>query len=135
MNIDKKNLSWVGVDLDGTLAYYDGWHGHDHIGEPIRPMVALVRKLLDDGVKVKIFTARVSATSLAYGGVSRDAALKPIYEWSLRHLGRVLEVTCEKDCYLEKLYDDNAVPVIRNFGAAECTFLSAMRHAVPAKTK
>jgi len=25
---------WVGVDLDGTLAHYDGWKGADHIGEP-----------------------------------------------------------------------------------------------------
>jgi hypothetical protein len=28
---------WIGVDLDGTLAHYDGWKGIDHIGEPIKP--------------------------------------------------------------------------------------------------
>jgi hypothetical protein len=26
---------WVGVDLDGRLARYDGWQGASHIGEPI----------------------------------------------------------------------------------------------------
>ena len=26
---------WIGVDLDGTLARYDGWRGIDHIGEPM----------------------------------------------------------------------------------------------------
>ena len=25
----------IGVDLDGTLAKYDGWKGHNVIGEPI----------------------------------------------------------------------------------------------------
>ena len=94
-------------------------------------MVELVRKMLADGVRVKIMTARVSAVSLELGGVSREDALRPIYAWCLKHLGCVLEVTSEKDAYMEKLYDDNAVPVIRNFGCSECTFLSAMRHAVP----
>ena len=32
MNEDK---AWIGVDLDGTLARYDGWKGIEHIGEPI----------------------------------------------------------------------------------------------------
>ena len=26
---------WLGVDFDGTLAKYDGWQGHTHLGEPI----------------------------------------------------------------------------------------------------
>ncbi len=25
---------WIDVDLDGTLAQYDGWKGVAHIGEP-----------------------------------------------------------------------------------------------------
>lgn len=132
MNIEDER-AWVGVDLDGTLAYYERWEGHDRIGEPIAPMVELVRKMLADGVRVKVFTARVAAASLELGGVSRDDALRPIYAWCIRHIGQVLEVTSEKDAFMERLYDDSAVPVIRNFGCPECTFLSSVRHAVPGR--
>jgi hypothetical protein len=30
---------WIGVDLDGTLAFYDEWIGPEHIGAPIPGMV------------------------------------------------------------------------------------------------
>jgi hypothetical protein len=49
----------VAVDLDGTLAKDSGWKGPEHIGEPVKPMLDLVKKLLDDGEDVVIFTARV----------------------------------------------------------------------------
>lgn len=51
---------WHGFDLDGTLAVYDKWEGIDHIGEPIAPMVDLIRKMHESGEVVKILTARVS---------------------------------------------------------------------------
>lgn len=51
---------WYGFDLDGTLAKYDGWKGIDHIGEPVEPMVDLIRKMHDEGKVVKILTARVA---------------------------------------------------------------------------
>lgn len=42
---------WVGVDLDGMLAYYVGWKGADHIGPPILAMLdkdrGEYRKILD----------------------------------------------------------------------------------------
>ena len=47
---------WVGFDLDGTLAKYDGWKGIDHIGDPIKPMCDLIKKLHSDGKLVKILT-------------------------------------------------------------------------------
>ena len=40
---------WVGVDLDGTLAQYDGWKGVDHIGDPVPKMLERVRNWLADG--------------------------------------------------------------------------------------
>lgn len=52
---------WIGVDLDGTLAEYNGWQGIDHIGKPIPKMVNRVKKWLSEGVQVKIFTARLHA--------------------------------------------------------------------------
>ena len=50
---------WYGFDLDGTLAKYDGWKGFDHIGEPVKPMVDLIKRMHDEGKVVKILTARV----------------------------------------------------------------------------
>ncbi len=49
---------WIGVDLDGTLAHYDGWAGPESIGEPIPLMMARVREWLALGREVRIFTAR-----------------------------------------------------------------------------
>ena len=51
---------WYGFDLDGTLAVYDKWEGIDHIGEPVKPMVDLIKRMHAEGKVVKILTARVS---------------------------------------------------------------------------
>ena len=51
---------WIGVDLDGTLAYYDGWKGPEAIGEPIPRMVDRVLGWVNEGREVRILTARVS---------------------------------------------------------------------------
>lgn len=56
----EKGEGWYGFDLDGTLAKYDGWKGIDHIGEPVKPMVDLIKRMHDEGKVVKIMTARVS---------------------------------------------------------------------------
>lgn len=47
-------------DLDGTIAVYDTWQGIGHIGEPVKPMVDLIKKMHDEGKVVKILTARVA---------------------------------------------------------------------------
>lgn len=55
----KKNMAlggWIGVDLDGTLAEYTGWHGPGHIGPPIPKMLDRVKNWLAEGVDVRIFT-------------------------------------------------------------------------------
>ena len=51
---------WYGFDLDGTLAKYDKWEGIDHIGEPVKPMVDLIKRMHAEGKVVKILTARVA---------------------------------------------------------------------------
>ena len=38
---------WIGVDLDGTLAHYDGWKGIEHVGPPIPAMLARVKYWLE----------------------------------------------------------------------------------------
>ena len=51
---------WYGFDLDGTLAVYDKWEGIDHIGEPVKHMVDLIKRMHAEGKVVKILTARVA---------------------------------------------------------------------------
>jgi hypothetical protein len=117
---------WIGVDLDGTLAHYDGWKGIGHIGEPIAPMVARVKRWLADGQSVKIFTARVDGGEVAIsmgdanGVAHKDVTLVRLYieAWCLEHLGLVLPVTNVKDYAMIELWDDRAVQVITNTGEA-----------------
>ncbi len=97
---------WIGVDLDGTLAYYTSWQGPEHIGEPIAPMLARVQKWLADGREVRIFTARAN----------EPENIPYIQAWCLMHLGQVLPVTATKDYGMVVLYDDRCVRVITNTG-------------------
>jgi hypothetical protein len=90
-------VSWIGVDLDGTLATYDKWRGVDHIGDPIPPMIQRVREWIAGGQCVKIFTARMhghGTDDLAGGKVD---VLTPIQKWCKEHIGEVLPVTNIKD--------------------------------------
>ena len=106
-----KATGWIGVDLDGTLAYYDQWRGETHIGEPIPAMAERVKKWLSEGKEVRIFTARAWNT-----GVSGAIAILTIKDWAEKHFGQRLEVTCMKDYNMVELWDDRAVQVIPNTG-------------------
>ena len=101
---------WIGVDLDGTLAHYDGWRGEAHIGAPIPAMVERVRRWLAQGREVRIFTARVSHPDQV------DAAVEAIEAWCLEHIGVVLPITNAKDYEMIELWDDRAVQVVMNTG-------------------
>ena len=104
---------WVGFDLDGTLAKYDGWKGIDHIGDPIKPMCDLIKKLHAEGKCVKILTARVAPRK---DGDNIKEAGNCIEKWCEKNLGFVPEITHEKDSCMEELYDDRAIQVIPNKG-------------------
>lgn len=104
-------MGWIGVDLDGTLALHIG--STDAIGNPITPMVNRVKKWLDEGKDVRIFTARVG------GGMSeadRKKAAADIRVWCKRFIGRELPVTATKDYTMIELWDDRAVQVVHNTG-------------------
>lgn len=107
---------WIGVDLDGTLAVYDGWQGAHNIGEPIAPMVDRVKGWVASGKNVRIMTARVYSDGSEER--NRDAQLSSIFiaEWCLKHLGFRLPVTCTKDYGMIELWDDRCVQVIPNTG-------------------
>ena len=101
---------WIGVDLDGTLAHYEGWKGETHIGAPVPKMVERVQRWLGEGREVRIFTARVSDPDKA------AAATEVIKAWCLDHIGVALPITCRKDYAMIELWDDRAVQVVTNTG-------------------
>jgi len=106
---------WIGVDLDGTLATYDGWNGPEHIGEPVAPMVERVKRWLAEGYEVRIFTARVSGDRQ---GMSPNLTMRVIEIWCQTHIGQVLPITCVKDFGMIELWDDRSVAVEANTGRA-----------------
>ena len=103
--------AWIGVDLDGTLAHYDGFKGPGEIGPPIPKMVERVKRWKNDGKRVKIMTARDAGNSKA-----ARIARKAIKRRCIEHLGFPLEITCVKDHDMVALWDDRAVQVRKNTG-------------------
>jgi hypothetical protein len=99
-------MGWIGVDLDGTLAEYGGWVGPDHIGEPVPAMAFRVRKWIEDGKDVRIFTAR-AVDPIAAAAVQR---------WCQQHFCVPLPVTATKDYAMIELWDDRAIQVEPNTG-------------------
>ncbi len=98
---------WIGVDLDGTLASYDGSHGIEIIGKPIEPMLQRIQQWLDAGVDVRIFTARASNPDLA----------APVQDWLIELGLPALPVTNRKDFDLIQLWDDRVIQMEANTGA------------------
>lgn len=129
---------WYGFDLDGTLAVYDGWHGIDHIGAPVAKTVRLMKRMHEDGLRVKILTARVSPRSDVEMKLNpylenhwciespndmpwamnfeHWTALEFIQDWCWKVLGFVPEITHEKDYLMLNLFDDRVVQVEPNSG-------------------
>lgn len=103
---------WIAVDLDGTLAFYERWIDELHVGEPIRPMLLRVQQWIDNGVEVRIFTAR----AFDWDGKPLVHVIAAIEEWCERHVGQVLKITCRKDSRMIELWDDRAVSVEPNTG-------------------
>lgn len=100
------NESWIGFDLDGTLAYYDQWKGEEHIGDPIPSMKKLLLKHISEGETVKIFTARASLPK----------SVQAIKAWLVHNGMPELEVTDRKDYKMKFFYDDRCIQVRRNQG-------------------
>jgi hypothetical protein len=109
---------WIAVDLDGTLAHYEGWKGETHIGAPIPKMVARVKAWLAEGKEVKIFTARAYCPDDATMEVkeARSVGITCIKDWCEEHIGQRLEVTNIKDYAMIELWDDRAVQVVLSTG-------------------
>lgn len=123
-----KTYGWIGVDLDGTLAHYEKWTGWNQFGEPIPKMAERVRQWLREGVEVRIVTARVGpfvpkfdsmknqTCRLTGARFSNRDMINAIQDWTQRHLGQRLKVTCSKDIAMIELWDDRAIQVVANTG-------------------
>lgn len=109
---------WIGVDLDATLARYEGWVDELHIGPPVPAMLERVRCWVAAGRSVKVFTARVAPGALNLDGTPRDVGpvVSAIKAWCQHHIGIELEVTCTKDFGCIEIWDDRCVQVEPNTG-------------------
>ena len=104
---------WIGVDLDGTLAKSVAAKTGQEIGDPIHPIVQLVKRWLAHGEDVRIFTARVNPEQ----GDSVSAR-RAIEAWCERYLGQILPITYQKDWDMVLLLDDRACQVEHDTGRA-----------------
>lgn len=113
-------IGWIGVDLDGTLALTCS--NTREIGAPVAPMLSRVHDWLDQGLEVRIVTARVGASgvTLRDGTVDdqcnaeRQRAL--VGAWCVEHVGQSLPITASKDIRMLELWDDRAVQVEKDKG-------------------
>jgi hypothetical protein len=132
---------WIGVDLDGTLAFYDEWHGPHHIGPPIPAMLARVKQWISQGIEVRIFTARVesgtAALSLGLPATESCASIEEIQahirRWCCEHIGCELPITCKKDFGMIELWDDRCVQVIPNTGRTLADEIESQKLALTGK--
>lgn len=108
---------WIAVDLDGTLAEYSDWKGIEHIGAPIKPMIDRVKRWIEEGKEIRIFTARVFGAEKYVGMENHECEIrKHIDKWCLEHIGRILPITNIKDYSMIELWDDRAIQVTFNKG-------------------
>jgi hypothetical protein len=107
---ETRSRGWIGVDLDGTLAEYHGRISIEHIGAPVPAMLERVKAWLEEGIEVRIFTARVSHPR------RRRQAARVIGDWCENHGLPRLPVTNAKDFDMVELWDDRAVRVETNSG-------------------
>jgi hypothetical protein len=98
-------MSWIGVDLDGTLATIEE-NSNGTIGKPIKPMIDKVKDWLNKDHEVRIFTARADTAS----------EVKKVEDWLEQNGLEGLKITNVKDKDMILLFDDKAVRVIRNTG-------------------
>lgn len=106
LDCNHQHIPAIYVDLDGTLAEFQDWKGIQFIGPPIARMLQKIFIYLDEGYRVKIFTARANIPeSIPY-----------IKDWLAQFGLGDLEVTNIKGFDMVKLYDDRAISVIPNKG-------------------
>jgi hypothetical protein len=105
--------SWIGVDLDGTLAKLTEDTDARTIGDPVDRMVERVREWLSSGIEVRIVTARVSPENRF---TDPEEQRRLITNWCMEHLGFTVPIVHGKDIFMTVLWDDLTVHVEKNTG-------------------
>lgn len=100
----------IAVDLDGTLAHYDGWKGIDHIGHVIPEVANAISDAQASGAEVWIFTARVSDPD------DHNLASDAIAKWLVENKINVSGISAVKHKFFTEFWDDRAIQVIKNKG-------------------
>ena len=100
----------IAVDLDGTLAQYDGWKGIDHIGCVIPEVANAMERAQAEGAEVHLFTARVSDPEDA------AEAHQVISKWAEANHFNFASITAVKHKFFTEFWDDRAIQVIKNEG-------------------
>ena len=100
----------IAVDLDGTLAHYDGWKGIGHIGCVIPEVANAMERAQDEGAEVHLFTARVSDPEDA------AEAHAVISKWAAANHFNFASITAVKHKFFTEFWDDRAIQVIKNSG-------------------
>jgi hypothetical protein len=98
---------YIGIDLDGTLAYYEGWN-NGAIGDPIQRMAQRLWTWLREGQEIRIVTAR--AGDPARGELARTQ------RWLWDNFALMIPVQNTKTFRMHQLWDDRAVQVVPNTG-------------------
>jgi hypothetical protein len=107
---------FIAVDLDGTLATYEGWHGPCFIGKPVGPMVERVKAWLKEGKEVRIFTSRITLRAGERPMRNVKSVKNAIRAWCQESIGQNLLITNVKEHGMVEFWDDRAVRVERNTG-------------------
>ena len=100
----------IAVDLDGTLAHYDGWKGIEHIGPVIPEVANAMERAQAEGAEVHLFTARVSDPEDA------AEAHQVISKWAEANNFNFASITAVKHKFFSEFWDDRAIQVIKNEG-------------------
>ena len=100
----------IAVDLDGTLAHYDGWKGVGHIGAIIPSVANAILLAKKEGADIWIFTARVSDPKDAEE--AGNNIVKYLTENGIPFDG----LTAIKHKFFSEFWDDRAIQVIKNQG-------------------
>jgi len=108
-----KGERWIGVDLDGTLAKYDGWKGEDVIGDPVPGARELLVGLKARGFKIALWTSRMGGQNLFIRTDERDVKiLGVLIEWLKKwHLDQYIdEIVPGKPIFYLTIDDRTIVP-------------------------
>ena len=101
----------IGYDLDGSLSVsLEDYSDPTLIGDPIPKGIARVKRLLQAGYRVVIFTARMADKENA------ERIAQAIGDWTEKHVGQRLEATCEKVPGMLRIVDDKARGVVEDTG-------------------